>query len=204
MARPRAQNHDENKALIRDRAAAAFARLGYASASMADLAQACDISKAALYHYYDSKEAILFEALDTYTSRLSQLTRSFTDDDEGKDLTVNQARDRLSSLINALLAEYAYAHNFHVNLLTDVKFLGVEQREQITEREREVVRRIGQLIDQAFPGRIEPHLRSVTTMALLGMINFTFAWWDPEGPIDHQQLAQVMIDLWWQGLAPRA
>jgi len=203
MGRPRAQNHDENKALIRDRAAAAFARLGYASASMADLAQACDISKAALYHYYDSKEAILFEALDTYTSRLSKLTHTFTDDADNKDLSVSRARDRLSSLINALLAEYAHAHNFHVNLLTDVKFLGDEQRKQITEREREVVRRIGQLIDQAFPGRIEPHLRSVTTMALLGMINFTFAWWDPDGPVDHKQLAQVMIDLWWQGLAPR-
>jgi len=55
MARPRAHNHDDNRALIRDRAAAAFARLGYASASMADLAQACDVSKASLYHYYDSK-----------------------------------------------------------------------------------------------------------------------------------------------------
>lgn len=116
-------------------------------------------------------------------------------------MSVDSARVRLSDLISALLAEYAHAHNYHVSLLTDVKFLGDEQRAQITEREREVVRRIGHLIDQAFPGRIEPHLRSVTTMALLGMINFTFAWWDPDGPVDHQQLAQVMIDLWWRGLS---
>tara|TARA_R110002049_G_scaffold114546_2_gene265714 strand:- start:561 stop:1226 length:666 start_codon:yes stop_codon:yes gene_type:complete len=201
MARPRAETHEQQRDLIRDRAAIAFARLGYASASMADLAQACEVSKAALYHYFDSKEAILFEALDAYTRRLQELTLSYTNDGETDSLSTAQARDRLASLITALLTEYADSHSYHVSLLTDVKFLGASQREKITAQEREVVRRIGRLIDRAFPGRIEPARRSATTMALLGMINFTFAWWDPHGALDARQLGQLMIDLWWRGLS---
>ena len=47
--------------------------LGYASASMAQLAEGCGTSKAGLYHYFPSKEAILFESLDRYTRRLAGL-----------------------------------------------------------------------------------------------------------------------------------
>jgi hypothetical protein len=37
-------------------------------------------------------------------------------------------------------------------------------------------------------------------MALLGMINFTFAWLRPDGPMSHEQYAQLEIDLWERGL----
>ena len=37
---------------------------------MSDLATASGTSKARLYHYYESKEAILFDLLDRYTKRL--------------------------------------------------------------------------------------------------------------------------------------
>lgn len=200
MARPRAQNHDVQRTLIRDRAAAAFARLGYASATMADLAQACEISKASLYHYFAGKEAILFEALDAYTERLGALTNAYAPDNTESCLTPEFARERLARLVAALLAEYSHSHSYHVSLLTDVRFLGDAQREQIASRERSVVRRISRLIDLAFPGRIEPAAQSATTMALLGMINFTFAWWNPNGALNHRQLAGLMIDLWWRGL----
>lgn len=203
MARPRADTHDQQRALIRDQAAQEFARLGYASASMADLAQACSVSKAALYHYFDSKETILFEALDSYTHRLQALTRTDSDSNSGvNDLSPTQAQARLAGLVKALLAEYANSHSYHVSLLHDVKFLGPAQREAIQAQERAVVHHVGNLINRAFPGRIDPDKRSATTMSLLGMINFSFAWWDPKGPLNPEQLADLMIDLWWRALGP--
>lgn len=201
MARPRANNHDQQRQTIRDQAAREFARLGYASASMSDLAKACSVSKAALYHYFDSKEAILFEALDQYVCRLQTLTTSFhVAANESSADSAETARNQLAALIKGLLAEYAHSHNYHVCLLNDVKFLGPIQRDRITSMQRDVVKTISQQIDRAFPGRIDPSVRSATTMALLGMVNFTFAWWNPDGDLDEQQLAELMIDLWWRGL----
>jgi len=41
-----------------------FASKGYAETSMEDIAQACHVQKASLYHYFDSKQKILQEMVD--------------------------------------------------------------------------------------------------------------------------------------------
>ncbi len=64
MARPKAADYDAQRDHILALATAAFAELGYPSASMAQLAQACGTSKARLYHYFPSKESLLFESLE--------------------------------------------------------------------------------------------------------------------------------------------
>src|SRR3990167_4978275 len=46
-----------------DSAAALYARHGYLGASISDLAAASGVSKSLLYHYFGSKEDILFEIM---------------------------------------------------------------------------------------------------------------------------------------------
>lgn len=70
MARTRAPDHESQREQILDLAAEKFAQTSYPSTSMSDLATASGTSKARLYHYYESKEAILFDLLDRYTKRL--------------------------------------------------------------------------------------------------------------------------------------
>lgn len=199
MARPRAADHKKHRASIRENAVQAFARLGYAGASMSDLAGACGLSKATLYHYFDSKEALLFECLDTYTKRLNELTavHAYTP----ADTTPAQAQQQLRDMITELLREYARSRNYHVSLLHDVKFLGEAQAQQIRAQEREVVGRVADVIDEAFPGRVPGQERIPTTMALLGMINFTFAWLRSDGPMSYEDFARIAIELWFNGLA---
>ena len=55
MARPIAKDHSEKRAHILRIAARVFADGGIARASMAQVAEACGISKANIYHYYDSQ-----------------------------------------------------------------------------------------------------------------------------------------------------
>ena len=73
MARSRSADYDSQRDRILALAVRAFAETGYASATMAALASACGTSKARLYHYYPSKEAILFDSLDRYTARLGEI-----------------------------------------------------------------------------------------------------------------------------------
>ena len=67
MARPRAADHDQQRERILNAGVRAVARSGYASATMAQLAQDCGTSKAWLDHYFQGKDPILFEALAPYT-----------------------------------------------------------------------------------------------------------------------------------------
>ena len=56
--RGRAKNYDDQRELILARAATLFANRGYPGTSMNEVAQACGLSKATLYHYYDDKYAM--------------------------------------------------------------------------------------------------------------------------------------------------
>lgn len=194
MARPRAADYGAQRDRILALAVEAFARAGYTGASMADLARACAISKATLYHYYPSKQALLFEALDRYTRRLAAIA-------EGEAIRALAPRQALAEAVKALMAEYRHSGAYHVVLLQELKWLSPEQRETIRAQQRSVVGRLGALIDRVAPGAIAPAERSAITMALLGMINFTFAWLKPDGPVSHERFAELAASLWLEGLA---
>ena len=51
MPRGRAAGYDDQREMILARAAELFARSGYPATSMNQVAEACGLSKAALYHY---------------------------------------------------------------------------------------------------------------------------------------------------------
>jgi AcrR family transcriptional regulator len=192
LARPKASDHDLQRERILALATAAFAELGYPSASMSQLALACGTSKARLYHYFPSKEAILFESLDRYMQRLCRRVAEV----RGRGLP---PREELAGLVRALLVEYRDSRPYHIALLNDVKFLAPAQREPIEAREREIVEAVADTLQRAAPGRFAPGERKPATMALLGMINFTFAWLSPTGPMSYERYADLVIDLWERG-----
>ena len=72
MARTRSENYDGIHLGILTNAARLFSAQGYMRASIADLADACKLSRGALYHYFNSKEAILFAILDAHIREMIQ------------------------------------------------------------------------------------------------------------------------------------
>ena len=74
MARTQAADYEAQRRAILDHAAEAFADAGYAACTMADIARRSGASKARLYHYYESKEAILYDLLDRHTRELLDLS----------------------------------------------------------------------------------------------------------------------------------
>jgi len=194
MARPKAADYDQHRARIIERAVEAFARTGFPGTSMATLADDCGASKAALYHYFPSKDALLFEALDRYTQRLLALVEA----EQSRGLP---PAEELAAVVGALMREYRNAHAYHAALLNDVKFLEEGERLRIRAQERSVVDAIAASLQRAYPAALDAGNRTVVTMALLGMINFTFAWLRPDGPVSHEQFARLVIDLWSNGLS---
>lgn len=194
MARPKSADHAQQRERILEAGVHAFARSGYASASMATLAADCGTSKAGIYHYFAGKDAILFEALEAYTRRLLQVVQQV----EARALP---ARDTLSGMVQALMTEYRDARDQHVCLLNDVAFLAEPQRRIIEDQQRMIVNVLARAVERATPGRFAAHELKPATMALFGMINFTFAWLRSDGPMSHEHYADLVIQIW-LGSAP--
>ena len=197
MARPKSASHELRRDEILNVAADCFAQRSYPATSMNDIAAACGTSKARLYHYYDSKEAILFDLLDRYTQKLLVIIG------QAQATAHRQALDEratLHELIRAFLREYETSATRHAALLGSTQFLGEEQREIILNRQRDVVSAVTRFLRHAYPARVNLHNQTAVTMTLFGMIIWTFSWLRPGGPISYAQFAEEVIALLDRGL----
>lgn len=198
MARPRSQQHELKRDEILDVAAQCFAQRSYPAASMNDIAAACGTSKARLYHYYGSKEAILLDLLDRYTQRLLAIIGQAQATAQRRNL---DDRAALHELIRSFLEEYENSATRHVALLHDTKFLGEAQRELILDRQRDVVSAVTRFLRRAYPGRVTPDNQTPVTMMLFGMINWTFTWLRPGGALSYAGFAEEVIAMLDKGLS---
>lgn len=199
MARTRAPDHESQREQILDLAAEKFAQTSYPSTSMSDLATASGTSKARLYHYYESKEAILFDLLDRYTKRLMLIIAEVEGASQRRGLS---ERDAFAELVRAFLAEYETSHSRHVALLNDVKYLEDAQREIVLDRQRDIVAAFARQLARAYPDRISKENQTSVTMMVFGMINWTFTWLKPGGRLGYRDFAEQVIDLMEHGLSP--
>lgn len=198
MARPQSADHHLKREEILDAAAQCFAQLSYNAASMAAVAQRLGTSKARIYHYYQSKEALLFDLLDRYTQRLLAVIGETEAHAQRKKL---DDRAALHELIRNFLQEYETSATRHVALLGDTKFLSTEttpeqkisQRDLILQRQRDVVSAFTRFVRRAYPQRLNDQNQTAVTMMLLGMINWTFTWLRPGGAMSYAAFADEVI-----------
>ena len=200
MPRGRAPGYDDQREQILAHAATLFANRGYPGTSMNEVAQACGLSKATLYHYYKDKYAILVSIAEGHVQRLHALVSE-----------VNAERlapeAHLRELVKRIVIEYADAQHAHRVLTDDVRFLDDDDRERILGKEREVVAGFARAVAALRPDLKKARLAKPLTMLLFGMINWMFTWMKPEGSLDHAAIAPIVADLFLGGLpavkAPR-
>ena len=128
MPRSKGANYEGQREAILAGAAELFAHRGYQGTSMQDVAKACGLSKATLYHYYRDKDEMLASIADEHVSGLVELVKSVE-----KDASV-APEQRLQTLITRFLHEYADAQNAHRVLTEDVKFLEPADRKKVVSR----------------------------------------------------------------------
>lgn len=188
MARGRSATYDEQRELILQRAAQLFARRGYPATSMNQVAEACQLSKATLYHYYRDKYDLLVSITDGHVSRLAALVAA-------EDVPPLRGEARLRQLIGRIVMEYAHAQDAHRVLTQDVRFLEDGDRERVLDKERAVVAGFARAVAEMRPGASVETLAKPLTMLLFGMVNWMFTWMRSDGTLDHAALAPIVADL---------
>ena len=193
MSRTRAANFDDQQAMILVHAAQLFAQRGYMATSMNQVAEACGLSKATLYHYHRDKYGLLVNIAEGHVTRLHELVM---------DVMAQKLKPdaRLRELIRRIVSEYADAQNAHRVLTEDVKCLEPDDRERVLNREREVVAGFVRAVTDAYPQAGAAHLSKPLSMLLFGMINWLFTWMKPGGDLTHDAMADIVADLFSGGV----
>ncbi len=195
MARTRARDYDEKRGAILGAAARVFAEHGYDRTPMSVLASECNVSKALLYHYYNSKEALLFDMLDAHLTELVEAV-------ERADLPDLAPQDRLEALVVALLDAYRDADAEHKVQLSALRTLPDADQKKLFALERRLVDIFAEAIRAVNPAAFEgkPLLKPVT-MSLFGMLNWFYMWFRDNGPVSREEYARLATHILVSGVS---
>jgi AcrR family transcriptional regulator len=175
-------------------AAQIFRDRGYDATSVSDIARAVGITKAGLYHHFESKEALLFEimtyGLDRVRDEVVVPVSAIRDPEERlRQIVIRHAR-------LATRGRVAIAH-----LGDEIRALPPASRKVIEERMRryfDLVRRtVGEL---RTAGRLRDVDPTVATFSLFGMILWLPRWFRQDGGMTQAQVADEILKLALGGL----
>lgn len=195
MARTQAADYAQRREAIVDAAARLFARRGFSESSVSELAKASGISKSLLYHYFPSKEDILFAVMASHIDQLE-------DDVTAVTATVGSPTEKLGHLVHRFMNHYVGAADRQKVLLNELDALPTSKRAEIVGKQRDIIETTRGLVSLVYPAMAKDKVRSrAQTMLLFGMINWTHTWFDPNGPLSASDIATMVIDL---ALSPQA
>ncbi len=194
-AMPRETLVDSRQEILRT-AARLFQQRGYDATSMNDVAAALKLSKGGLYHHFQSKDEILFEimnhAMDITQERVLKPVRGIADPEE-----------RLRALIRLHIEVVLSPRDREITVMLHENHpLPPALRKRINTRKKEYIHFVEELMAdvqraRSAKGAVSPR---AAAFALLGMINWIYQWYKPEGNLQAQNLVPQFTELVFGGI----
>ena len=175
-------------------AALLFAKYGYNATSIKSIAESCKVSKSLIYHYYFSKEDMLYDIAQSHINKLI----SIIDDCSRLKFETNQLK--LKKIISQFMIEYKTSKNRHKILIQDIEFLKPSRKKKIKSLQMKVVRSVAEILKKINPQIDEVKDLIPVTMGLFGMINWTFTWINPSGKMTYKDVSDLFTNIFINGL----
>ena len=191
------EDGDDRRRAILEAAARVICAKGYEGASIQQIADACGLTKAGLYHHVQSKENLLYEimsyGMDLFEEQVLSQVRSIPDPVE---------RLRACMERNIKLVTRGWSKEITIILHEHATLTG-PSGERINARKKKYVRFLEKSFAEAvLQGRIRPVNPKVAAFSFLGMVLWLYKWFRPDGELSDDQIAEDMIDLLFAGLVP--
>ena len=198
--RGRRQATEQKSDTVFAAAAALIAEKGFEATSMRDVSSALDVSLAGLYHYFESKEELLYQIqYRTFASLLAAQQEVAAQP--------GPPEERLRRLVIGHLRFFDQHPNELKVCTYELQSLGGE-RYRTTEAVRRryyrlMARVLADVMGEPADSKEESRASRHTALYVFGMLNWIFMWYDPSRHGDVEQLGEEMVDLVLNGV-PRA
>ncbi len=191
VPRVRSDDYDDKIHAILDSAAALFAKVGYPNAKMQDIAKDCGASKSMLYHYFPTKDDLLFAMLEEH---LTQVLEALED----AVAVPGTPPERFAALVQAYSQKSLQSRRRHVIAMNDVKFLPRPMQAPLKELQRRIIDLTTAQL-QALRPDLDARLCKPYAMLLIGMVSWIDFWHRPNGPMKIRELSLRSTHLFLDG-----
>jgi AcrR family transcriptional regulator len=166
-----------------------FAQQGYHATSMRNLAAAARVQPAAIYHWYPNKEAILVGLQNDFMDRLTE-----------KVVAAIARQERPALKLAAAVREHVLFHGVHrlAAFVTDseIRALTDAPRAALIARRDDYQRVFSDLIrDGIRDGSLRSSDALIATYAILLQCTGVALWFDPDGKLKLEQVAELHVEL---------
>ena len=170
-------------------AAQIFRDRGYDATSVSDIARALGITKAGLYHYFESKEALLFEitsyGLDRVRDEVILPARAVRDPEA-----------RLRQMVTRHARIATQGRGAIAQIVDEVRALPPPARKRVEERMRAYVDLVREtLVELRSAGRLRDVDPTVATFSVIGTILWLPRWFRQNGRLSQEQVANQIADV---------
>jgi AcrR family transcriptional regulator len=180
---------------VRAAALRLFKEKGYHATSMRDIANAVGINKGSLYSYIKSKEDLLIPVFERAMGVLLVQIEQITADPS------LPPTERLKRAIHAHVTAVADNLDVLTVYLSEWRQLAAEslatnraQRERYAALFHQILR------DGVATGEFRPMDTRIVMLGMIGMCNYLFRWYRPDGRLTPDQVADELIEMVMQGV----
>jgi len=174
-------------------AAKLFNEKGFLETSMDDVSAAAKLSKGGIYHYFSSKNEMLYFISTNFMGLLLNDLERELEKIEGNVAKIQFIISRHIEFYTKYIAEAKTTiHEGHL--------LPSEYYKIIGEQQRQYYRIVSDILSDFFGGQISEDELKVLTFILFGTCNGIYFWYDPKGSMTPKELSGTIIEILCRGL----
>jgi AcrR family transcriptional regulator len=170
---------------------------GFHATSLDEVADALNVTKPTIYHYFSSKDEILFECCRRGIESIREA--GATVEKQG-----GSGMERLKAHMRNYAIVMTQDFGMCVTRTADHE-LSKESRARFHALKRQTDAQIRAVIEEGMrDGSIAKGDSRLMTFTLTGALNWIARWYDPKGPLTPEEIADGCVATLVQGLAPRS
>lgn len=174
-----------------------FSERGYHGASMAEVADAAGMRKASLYHHVRGKEDLLFAIHDQLIAELASETRAALE-------AAATPSDRLAAALRVTMGFVARNRDAVTVFLQERQAVTGERWAALVARRDAYEHLISSVIaDGVRTGSFVALPPDIAARGVLAMANWGYTWFDPDGRLSPDEVAEVFAAIALRGLERR-
>ena len=188
MARTAGSDGKKTRAAIHAKTLELIARHGFEALTLRQLADALGLQAGALYHYYPSKQALLFALIEAHLNLVLEAAGPLAD--EGLAPARLTAFARFHILHHILHRQANHVANNELRSLSRENFASVMKLRTAYEKKLRLI-----LKDGAEAGLFEMSDAQVTGAALIAMLNEVIVWFREGGKFSLEESAEIYAQM---------